>query len=67
MKKRFQKNELTDLGLPSDCDDGEVVSDHISDHGRWSVRHELIFRMPGQAEGEAWQVERVVKVWEPVE
>jgi hypothetical protein len=53
--KRFAKTYLVELGLPWDCEGGEVIEDKIEDQRRWSTDHGLIFRLPGQAEGEAWE------------
>ena len=48
----FTREELDELGLP---DDGpEVVSDRMVLHKRWSVKHELIFRLPDQPTDRAW-------------
>lgn len=32
----------------------EVIRDEITEQSRWSTYHELLFRMPGQPENEAW-------------
>lgn len=57
MKKTFTSRELLDLGLPY-CDlegDGaQVVEREMKDRTRWSVVYRLVFRLPGQPEGEAW-------------
>lgn len=42
--KRFTKEFLVDeLGLPWE---GPVLSDTITDNGRWSIHHELVFKNP---------------------
>lgn len=43
----FKKQDLLDRGLPDYCEDGEVISDRIVGNGRWSIHHELIFRLDG--------------------
>lgn len=54
--KVFQAQELKDMGLPNDADEGVVISDTITGKSRWSIIHTLIFRLPDQPPGEAWRV-----------
>ena len=44
------------MDFPYCMPEGAVkVSDTIYDHKRWTVEHELIFRLAGQPAGEAWR------------
>lgn len=54
--KDLSVQELKDMGLPYDAPEGMVISDRITGMSRWAAIHELIFRLPGQPEGEAWRV-----------
>ena len=94
--RMFARQDLLDRGLPGWCRDGKIIADTIIDKSRWSVHHEIVWRLDEQPEGEAYrayynigatemqdqrpwededtveaavvrQIERVVKVWEPVE
>lgn len=94
--KNFDTQELKDMGLPDDAEEGVVISDLITGKSRWSIIHTLVFRLPDQPPGEAWrvsysrgatesqdegpwdyektvtatlvrEVEKTVKVWEPVD
>jgi len=41
---KFPKPEMFDV-----LDDGEdIVSNEITDHGRWSVTHEIVFKKDGK-------------------
>lgn len=42
--------------LPSKRGGCEIVSDVEFDERRWYVWREVTFRMPGQADGEAWRL-----------
>jgi hypothetical protein len=56
-KRTFKASELVAMGLPDDPQETmSIVSDVLCGHKRWSVVHELTFRLPGQPEGEAWRV-----------
>lgn len=46
MKKRFTSKELLDLGLPSECIGGKVISDVIVGKSRWSVLYSVIWQHP---------------------
>jgi hypothetical protein len=50
MKKMFSRDHMFDV-----LDSDRIVSDEIIDHARWSVRHKLIWREPGQSDDEAWK------------
>lgn len=53
----FTRTELEELGLPWDAPpSGAIVSDRMTEHRRWVVVHELIFRLADQAKCEAWRV-----------
>jgi hypothetical protein len=54
MKKTFSTSDLEAMGLPEACEGGAIVSDKLADNNRWSIRHELIFRLPSQPDDEAW-------------
>lgn len=55
MRQTFKREYLTnELDLPWKRNGGAVVSDRIVGTRRWSVDHEIVFRVPGQPEGEAW-------------
>lgn len=59
MKRTFAKKELVgELGMPGGwmSEAASVVIDTIVDTRRWSADHELIFRLAGQPDGEAWRV-----------
>lgn len=48
MKRMFPTKQLKDWGLPSDGDpdaDVEVIEDTITSTSRWSVHHDLVFRL----------------------
>lgn len=48
MSIKFRRDDLLDL-IWGDADDNwEIISDEISDHGRWSVSHALIFSVEGK-------------------
>jgi hypothetical protein len=56
MKQTFKREYLRgEIGLPWDCEGGEIVSDTMIDHGRWTIEHEIVFRLPCQKPGEAWR------------
>jgi hypothetical protein len=52
----FCAEEWERLGLPHECEGGQVLEDVIVDHTRWSVLHRLTFRLDDQPIGEAWRV-----------
>jgi hypothetical protein len=53
--KEFDVEKLRDLGLPSWCNGGSIISDRIVDKSRWTAEYELIFTLPDQEEGTAWR------------
>ncbi|MGK3981205.1 hypothetical protein WMF38_56940 [Sorangium sp. So ce118] len=56
MKKSFKRDYLVGiLNLPDECIGGEIISDRMVDHRRWSIVREVVFRIPEQAPGEAWR------------
>ena len=42
--RKFPLQYLQDLGLPDECEGGEVVRETIVQHRRWSVDHSLVVR-----------------------
>ncbi len=58
MTRTFSKEQLRDWGMPHEAPPGgEIVLDEIIYQSRWSIHHRLVFRLEGQPEDEAWQVE----------
>ena len=53
--KTFAAEDLLDIGLPFDCEGGEVLERTIVDQSRWAVEYELVFRLPKQKRGAAWR------------
>ena len=43
MIKKFPKQFMLDM-LWDESDDAEVIEDKITDNGRWSIHHKLIFK-----------------------
>ena len=55
-KRIFKADEIKAMGLPYEAPEGgEIISDRITSNSRWSIHHEIIFRLPGQPPGEAWR------------
>lgn len=55
-KRIFSAAALKAMGLPYEAPEGgEVITDRLVSNSRWSIRHEIIFRLPGQSPGEAWR------------
>jgi hypothetical protein len=55
--KKFPAEYLIDdLDLPGACAGGEIISDSIVGKSRWSIDHELIFRLDGMQPKTAWCV-----------
>lgn len=56
--RKFTKTYLIDeLKLPyGNKDKVVVIEDTLTYSSRWSIGHELIFRLPDQKEDEGWQV-----------
>lgn len=52
--RTFTMEEIDDWDLPWGLEKGMVVQDEITDHNRWSVWHELIFRAPD--DGKLWRL-----------
>lgn len=49
------RQEMNDLDLPWGGGEAKVVSDVIFDKSRWSLHHELIFRLPGMPDDLAYR------------
>ena len=57
LTKVFKSQDLRDQELPWETPEGgEIISDEIIDHSRWSVIHWLIVRFADDPEGTAWGV-----------
>lgn len=52
--RKFTMEEIDEWDLPWGLEKGMVISDEITDHNRWSVWHELIFRAPD--DGKLWRL-----------
>lgn len=53
---KYDTRTLRDMGLPGEAPEGgEIISDRIIGHSRWSVVHEIIWRFAETPPGEAWR------------
>lgn len=52
----FTAEEWESLGLPYGCEGGEILKDEMVQHKRWSIVHEITFRLDSQPDGEAYLV-----------
>lgn len=52
--REFTMDEIDEWDLPWGATKGMVISDEITDHSRWSIWHELIFRAPD--DGKLWRM-----------
>lgn len=50
----FTMDEIDEWDLPWGAGEGMIKSDEITDHNRWSVWHELVFRAPD--DGKLWRL-----------
>ena len=61
MKKDFDVSYLKKFELPYECYDpdthvhGAIHEDEPIDSRRWSITHRIVFSLPGQDDGTAWQ------------
>lgn len=65
--RTFTREELVDeLGLPCEPyeDKVTIISDEISDHGRWDMGHTIISQLADQPADEAWLTHYAVVVTE---
>lgn len=51
----FCAEEWERLGLPHECECGKVIENKIVGRSRWSIQHEVTFRLDDQQAGEAWR------------
>lgn len=53
---KYDTRTLRGMGLPDEAPaGGEIISDQIIGHSRWSVIHEIVWRFAETPPGEAWR------------